>query len=314
MERIIQDAERFADTPKTPMLPREILEAIKEMDSVGAFEEAQRASAQFNIAKQAVGGSGAFEELQRASAQFNIAKQAVGGSGAFEELQRSSAQFNIAKQDLGLAERMNVLRDMVGADSGIALVAKQIQNQQHSIEAMRLATQDLKLQRPHIPEALHLPPNPIHETNVRLEQIERRFEQMLDFAANSAEIANGIQAHSAEFLVKFEEAAGRNSRSAGRAIWLAGVAILIAIVMPLVQILYTELWRVPQDITSMEAVITDMQADITTLRQTQIEAADRITAALERPDQQLVETLEKIARTLSAALPAHVEETPASAE
>jgi hypothetical protein len=38
----------------------------------------------------------------------------------------------------------------------------------------------------------------------------------------------------------------------------------------------------------MAAVITDMQAEIATLRQTQMEAADRIAAALERSDQQMV--------------------------
>lgn len=56
----------------------------------------------------------------------------------------------------------------------------------------------------------------------------------------------------------------------------------------------------------MEAVITDMQTEIATLRQTQIEAADRIAAAMERADQQMVEALRDIARSLATLPPAPV--------
>ena len=136
---------------------------------------------------------------------------------------------------------------------------------------------------------------------------------MLDVAANGATIATGLQAHAAAFLVKFENAASDNDRSAARAIRLGAIAVVIALAMPLAQILYTELWRVPQDTASMEAVITDMQTEIATLRQTQIEAADRIAAALERTDQQMVEALRDIARSLATPPPAPVE-VPVPAE
>lgn len=126
---------------------------------------------------------------------------------------------------------------------------------------------------------------------------------MLDVAANGAQIATELQAHAADFLKKFEKAASDNDRSAERAIRLGGYAVLIALVAPIFQIVYTEVWRVPKETASIEAVILDMQVEIATLRQTQIEAADRIADALERSDQQLVDALRDVANSLAVHPP-----------
>ena len=207
-----------------------------------------------------------------------------------------------------LQERMRALTGQFGPDSNMGKLAQQLQDQQRSIDALRMPQPEPL----RIPD-LRPPPNPIHETNDRLERIEERFEQMLDVAANGAEIATGLQAHAAEFLVKFESAATANGRSTKRAIVIGAIAVVIAIAMPVFQIAYTELWRVPQDTASMTAVITDIQAEIATLRQTQIEAADRISAALERSDQQMVDALRDVARSLAAPPPASVGEAAPAA-
>jgi hypothetical protein len=206
-----------------------------------------------------------------------------------------------------MVKRIRALTGQFGSDSGIGKVMKQIGDQQRSIDALRLPSPSIEIKPPEMRD-LHISPNPIHETNARLERIEQRFEQMLDVAANGAAIATGLQAHAAEFLVKFEKAATDNDRSAARAIRLGSIAVIIALAMPLAQIFYTELWRVPQDSASMETVITDMQTEMTTLRQNQIEAAERIAAALERSDQQMVDALRDVASSLAAPLPVQINE------
>jgi hypothetical protein len=245
------------------------------------------------------------------SRAIQAAMKAINCGGAMEGMRRASEQIDAMKKALGptheLQERMRALTGQFGPDSGIGKVMKQIGDQQRSIDALRLPSPSIVGEPPRMPD-FPIPPNPIHETNDRLERIEQRFEQMLDVAANGAEIATGLQAHTAEFLVKFENAATDNGRTAARAIRLGVIAVVIAVAMPVVQILYTELWRVPQDSASMEAVITDMQTEIATLRQTQIEAADWIATALERSDQQMVEALRDVERSLTALPPAPVEE------
>ena len=245
------------------------------------------------------------------SREIKDAMKAINGGGAMEEIRRVGAQMDAMKKALGpaheLQEHMRALTGQFGPDSGIGEVTKQIGDQQRSIDALRLPLPSIGVEPPRMPD-LHTPPNPIHETNDRLEQIEQRFEQMLDVAANGAEIATGLQAHAAEFLVKFENAAFDNDRSAGRAIRLGAIAVVIALAMALAQILYTELWRVPQDSASMEAVITDMQTEIATLRQIQIETANQIATALEHSDQQMVEALRDVARGLTVLPPALIKE------
>ena len=179
-------------------------------------------------------------------------------------------------------------------DRPLGDITKQLNDQFRSIEALRA---------PSIPLLSTPPRNPTFDTNEHLERIERRFDKMLDVAANGAQIATELQAHAADFLKKFEKAASDNDRSAERAIRLGGYAVLIALVAPIFQIVYTEVWRVPKETASIEAVILDMQVEIATLRQTQIEAADRIADALERSDQQLVDALRDVANSLAVHPP-----------
>lgn len=323
-------------------IPAGALDALKGATRhLSAVEEAMRPYRDLDDTMKRLtgiaGGRSAFEAItanldasRKAFDAFrvpdHISKLAAGGlpddvvgaasraAGSFSAIQDAMRPFN------EINDRMKHLTEAVGGHSAIGKVAQQIAEQQRAIDALRVSDRLANI-TPAEPERIHippfrmpeLPPNPIHETNDRLERIEQRFEQMLDVAANGAEIATGLQAHAAEFLVKFENAASDNDRSAARAIRLGAIAVLIAVAMPIVQIAYTELWRVPQDSASMKTVITDMQTEIATLRQTQIEAADRIAAALERSDQHMVEALRDVARSLAAPPPVPVEE-PASVE
>jgi len=238
-----------------------------------------------------------------AGSEVQNALKSINGIGGSDGVRRATAQMDAIRNTIEptneMVKRLRALTGQFGSVSGIGKVMKQIGDQQRSIDALRLPSPSIGAEPRMIPD-LHIPPNPIHETNDRLERIEQRFEQILDVAANGAAIATGLQEHAAEFLVKFEKAATDNDRSAARAIRLGAIAVIIALAMPLAQILYTKLWCVPQDSASMEAVIMDMQTEMTTLRHTQIEAADRIAAALERSDQQMVNALRDVARSFVA--------------
>lgn len=161
-------------------------------------------------------------------------------TGAMDAAARAAGHLSAVEEAMrpfdGINDRMKHLTELAGGQSAIGKVAQQIAEQQKAIDALRVPDifADLRTaerEHIHIPALRmpELPPNPILETNRRLERIERRFEEMQDVAANAATIANGLQAHAAEFLVKFEKAATDNDRSAGRAIRLGAIAILIAI-------------------------------------------------------------------------------------
>lgn len=82
--------------------------------------------------------------------------------------------------------------------------------------------------KPTLPD-LRLPPNPIHETNEKLEHISQRFEAMLQIMANASEIATRIQSHADNFITQFDEASRKTDASAKKAIGVAFAAILITI-------------------------------------------------------------------------------------
>lgn len=275
-----------------------------DISEIGALPDSVVPTSPGHAATQALNNLARADEAIK-SAMPSIAIQdalkLTAGNQVMDEIRRASFPTDeitkALRQPREFQEALSALTGQFELESSIGRIARQIEDQYRSIDALRLNSPPLDNDPAFVPD-LHIPPNPIHETNDRLGRIEKRFEQMLDVAANGAEIATGLQAHAAQFLVKFENAASDNDRSASRAIHLGVIAVVIAIAMPIVQTAYTELWRVPQDSASMEAVVADMEAEIATLRQTQIQAADRIAAAVERSDEQMVNVLQEVARSL----------------
>ncbi len=163
-----------------------------------------------------------------------LAEQTARYSAIQEQMERALGPYH------DLKERMKHLGLSAGEDSAIGRVAQKIADQQRAIDAMRPDVADALAspEPPRMPriDQIKFPPNPILETNERLQRIEERFEQMQNIATDAAQIANGLQGAAAEFLQKFEKAAQDNDRTAGRAIWIGVVAVIIAIAMPAVQI------------------------------------------------------------------------------
>lgn len=230
-------------------------------------------SAGFDLATLAgMGGDFDPSALSVASAAAKAAMEGI-PAGAMAALTRTTGQLSAVEEAMrpyrNLNDRMKHLTGIAGGHSAFGALTDQLAEQQKAIDTLRVPDSFADLhavERDHIHEPPlrmpELPPNPILETNRRLERIKQRFEEMQDVAANAATIANGLQAHAAEFLVKFETAATDNDRSAGRAIHLGAIAILIAIAMPLTQIVYTEFWRVPSDAADIQTMIADMRREI----------------------------------------------------
>ena len=206
-----------------------------------------------------------------------------------------------------LQERMRQLTDAMSGNSTLGKIARQIADQQKAIDRMRLPDLGL-LATPKFPEPvllrdIEIPENPAHETNERLERIEARFEDMQAIATEAAAIANGLQAAAAEFLVKFERAAGDNDRAARWAIRIGAAAIVIAVLAPLIQIIYTEFWRVPDDAAAMQAAIAEMKTEITGLKEEQANVAERLASALANADRDSAAILRDIRDQLGAMQP-----------
>lgn len=235
-----------------------------------------------------------FQEMQE-----RLAPQMERFSAVQEAMERSLGPFH------HIQDRMESLGLEAGTDSALGRLSEQICAQQRAIDAMRLPEPEL----PCIPE---LPPNPILETNRRLERIEERFEQMQDIAADAAQIATELQAAAAEFLQKFEKAAADNDRTAGRAIWIGVVAVIIAVAMPAAQIIYSEYRRVPSNGLEMQAALEEVQAELSAMRDSQAAASDRLAEALASSDDETAAILRDIRGLLweRAATPASVAEEP----
>lgn len=225
---------------------------------------------------------------------LNSARDLAGVSGAM------ASAVDALKSVHGLDESLR-LAGVASVAPAMSKIARQISDQQNAIASLRPLVSEMS-ERFTAPEPLRLPelpPNPLHETNKRLANIEQRFNRMESIALDGAEIATGLQASAATFLIKFEKASANNDRTSGRAVWLGIAAILIAVAMTAVQILYTELWRAPADSTSQQAAITDMKSQIKDLENTQRAVADELAKVLSKSNSELTATLHDIRNLLA---------------
>lgn len=272
------------------------------------------------------------EPAKKAVDLADVLGNALGTAGGTEAATASAIG---AFADLGrygsIQDRMNSVMGIAGIGSTLSGVAEQIAQQQRALESMehipslenhRYDFNSLgSFEPPHVPEPLripelHIPPNPIHETNNRLERIEERFEQMQDVATDAAKIVTGLQASAAEFLVKFdtglakfESAASSNDKTSHRVLWIGVIAIAAAVAMPLLQIIYSAYTAEPDSAPEFRAAILKMQEELVALRQSQADASDRLTDALAASDQDTASVLRDIHDLLSAP-PASSPSTP----
>jgi hypothetical protein len=198
-----------------------------------------------------------------------------------------------------------------GSGSATAKLAKQIADQQRLIEKYNVRVPALPelpdmsdYVRPSLESKLEglefaLPPNPIHETNKRLEQIEKRFVRMEKIALNGAEIATGLQASAAQFLVKFESAAESNDKTTKRAVRIGLIAIFFAVAIPIAQTFYSDFYKAPADAAAAQALISDMKSEISKLNNTQEQTTNRLIEAISKNGDEQTKALNEIREFLS---------------
>lgn len=250
------------------------------------------------------------EPLRHVQEQMKHLQGLSGHEGIAAKLAEDAKRYSAVREQMekalepyrGLQDRMKSLGLSAGEDSAIGRVANQIADQQRAIEAMRPhIPEHLEKAEPRLPNIEHikLPPNPLLETNERLERIEERFEQMQGIATDAAQIANGLQGAAAEFLQKFEEAARDNDRTAGRAIRIGVIAVIIAIAMPAVQIGYSEFRRTPDNGPEIQSALEDVQAEVAGLRNAQAQASAQLGEIIGSSNDETAKVLREIRDLLS---------------
>ena len=127
-------------------------------------------------------------------------------------------------------------------------------------------------------------PNPIHETNDRLEELEDRLKTMTMIMEEGVKIATSLQE------VGFENAksAIENAKTAKRTIWLTAVATLasiIALVMPLVSAKENE--------RQQAAIIAQVTLEFEKLRNSDQTNSQQVAKALEETQKAIVVAVQK---------------------
>jgi hypothetical protein len=117
-----------------------------------------------------------------------------------------------------------------------------------------------------------MPPNPIYETNERLESVEQKLEAMLDVMERSASIATNLQSAAAGFIVEFQTSAAKTERGARTAIYLSALAVFVT----LGQIAYTEFYKGPKDAAYQAAMITGIRRELAANREANLAGARQI--------------------------------------
>ena len=125
-----------------------------------------------------------------------------------------------------LQDRMRNLG--LGEESSFSRIAAGIAEQQSILDEIHRDRQEMIRGL----DSVHIPENPIVETNRRLVGIERRFDQVSHVAETAAKTAMELQLAAAEFLKDFKEAASKNDEAAADAIRLGKGAMWAAILIP----------------------------------------------------------------------------------
>jgi len=186
----------------------------------------------------------------------------------------------------GLQDRMRGLG--IGDDTSFSRIAAGIAEQQSTLDQMHRD----RLEMAPVLRDIHIPENPLIETNKRLERIEYRFDQISHVAETSAQTATELQLAAAEFLKDFKEAASKNDEAAADAIGLGKRAMWAAVLIPILVFgaqIAANAYMPNREAEALQQTVIGLQTEIDALQtadaaQTQrlidaIAASDEVTAA-----------------------------------
>jgi hypothetical protein len=251
---------------------------------------------------------------------MKVASHAAKIAAAENTVQKAAAVAKITEKFASaqaLADRIGRLTKTGGLDS-MTKLSRQLAEQQKTLDAFArpkyLEAFDAVAATPKMPEymtrelpsipQIHIPPNPIHETNRRLATIEDQFDKMQEIAAQGAQIATSLQVSAAEFLTKFDDVATKNDKTAGRAVKIAIAAAIMAAVVPIGQTLYSEIWKARSDAAEMQKIVSELKSELGTLRDAQKHTAERLGEVIGVSNSDIATTLREVRDAIARSTPA----------
>lgn len=217
-----------------------------------------------------------------------------------EEITREAERTQAVLDQIGVGSASREMLEKIysGPSSSIGAIIKDIEAQDRHISAMEESARRINSSPPHRPELnVTFPPNPIHETNNRLDRIEKHSNGVKDGLIQTTKIWTAIQNHIVKMLAAMQQGAEDAKKSNRRAIILSVSAIIISVLGVLAPIVYDQFWRSPQEAAAAQLLMNEFRTEIRELRQAQIEASAQ-TAVTER---ETAEALKELAKALAAA-------------
>lgn len=275
--------------------------ALREaMDSVSSQKDAIRASRIGSVQDQvrdvvsglatsgvrdhlsALEGAGVMDHLNAGRTAMEEARKAALG-GLPEGYMDDVLGVRSALSASGLNDRLKELTEF-GEGSSFSRISAGIAEQQSLIDQMH---QDRLEVAPDLP-GIHMPENPLIETNERLERIERRFDQISLVAETSAQTATELQLAAAEFLKDFKEAATKNDEAAADAIRLGKGAVWAAILIPFLLFgaqIAANTFMPNRQAEALQQTIIGLQSEVDAMQATSAADTQRLIEALAASDE-----------------------------
>lgn len=188
----------------------------------------------------------------------------------------------------GLQDRMRGLG--IGEDTSFSRIAAGIAEQQSTLDQMHHDRLEIA---PALRD-IHIPENPLIETNKRLERIEHRFDQISHVAETSAQTATELQLAAAEFLKEFKEAASKNDEAAADAIGLGKKAMWAAVLIPILVFgaqIAANAYMPSREAEALQQTVIGLQTEIDALQAADAAQTQRLIDAISASDEATAATI-----------------------
>jgi hypothetical protein len=182
----------------------------------------------------------------------------------------------------GLQDRMRGLG--IGENTSFSRIAAGIAEQQSTLDQLHRD----RLEMAPVFRDIHIPENPLIETNKRLERIEHRFDQISHVAETSAQTATELQLAAAEFLKDFKEAASKNDEAAADAIRLGKKAMWAAVLIPILVFgaqIAANAYMPNREAEALQQTVIGLQTEIDALQATGAAQTQRLIDAIAASDE-----------------------------
>lgn len=230
----------------------------------------------------ALTGAGVMDRLSAERSAVEEARKALGTlpEGYMDNLTGATGAAALAAS--GLQDRMRGLG--IGENTSFSRIAAGIAEQQSTLDQLHRD----RLEMTPVFRDIHIPENPLIETNKRLERIEHRFDQISHVAETSAQTATELQLAAAEFLKDFKEAASKNDEAAADAIRLGKKAMWAAVLIPILVFgaqIAANAYMPNREAEALQQTVIGLQTEIDALQATGAAQTQRLIDAIAASDE-----------------------------